>query len=200
MRIVAIDLGSAQIKLALFERRFTKFDILQYEVVEVADYLKPLSTYAQQNLVSEEQLLSLSKIWKKYSNISNRIVMNIPVHLYTSRVLEFPFKNARKIAQSARFQIEDEIPFDPEKCIITNKIIAGATDSGATNALCSVALKDGVSKFTSLLYEETGIEPSILTTVQASFINILENISKNSIDENITFYGLWSQKQHHISI
>lgn len=187
MRIVAIDLGSAQIKLALFERRFTKFDILQYEVVEVANYLEPPSAYAQQNLVSEEQLLSLNKIWKNYSNISNRIVMNMPMHLYTSRVLEFPFKNVKKITQSARFQIEDDIPFDPEKCIITNKIIAGSTDSGATNALCSVALKDELSKFTSLLYEETGMEPSILTTVQASFINILENISKNSMDENITF-------------
>ena len=185
MRIIAIDLGSSQIKLALFERRFTKFDILQYEVLEVPDYLDPLSPYASQNLVSEAQLEVLKKIHKDYPNFSNRIIMNTPIGLYTSRVLEFPFKNIKKITKNARFQIEDEIPFDPDKCIITNKIIANQTDTGATLSLCSIALEESIKNFTSLLYEETNLEPSILTTVQASFVSTLEHLFKNATYENV---------------
>ena len=122
MKIIAIDIGTAQIKVILFERRFTKFDILQYEVVEVSksseNYLLP----AKESFFSTEQLEALQNIWENYSGIYDSVVMNMPINLYTSRILKFPFKNIKKIAQSAKFQIEDEVPLDPEKFLPTQQV------------------------------------------------------------------------------
>ena len=171
MKILAIDIGSAQVKSAVFDAKFNRFDIVRHEIVEVADALAPAPPASHQ--LSEGQIAALRKIWSESRNSIDRVITNIPYNLYTCRLLSFPFSDRKKINAAAPFQIEDEVPFDLEKCVVSNQIFAN-DGAAETFALTGVAQITDLQNFVSGLVNATEIDPDVLTSTQSSTYSFLD--------------------------
>lgn len=174
MKILAVDIGSAQIKSAVFEAKFNRFDIIRHDIVEVPGALESLAPGAPvTQSLTPGQATALAKVWTETGGSVDRVVTNIPYNLYACRLLTFPFSDRKKINAAAPFQIEDEVPFDLEKCIVSNQIFPnpGGTE---TQALVSVAQISDLQNFVTSLVNATAIDPDVLTTTQSSTYAFLE--------------------------
>lgn len=145
MKILAIDIGSAQIKSVIVETKFKRFDITLHDITPVADAWDPAISTDQ--LLTPGQITTLAAIARRYSSDVNRIVMNLPLSLYSSRYLTFPLKDKRKVQAAVKYAVEDEIPFDLESCIITSHLFP--TKTKETKVLTGFAPYAPLEKFLS---------------------------------------------------
>ena len=172
MKLLAIDIGSAQIKSVLIDVRFNRFDILQHDMIEVEDALMtgPQAAYG----LTKGQGVALQALWQQYSGIATKVAINVPHGLYASRILTFPFSDKKKIAMNARFQVEDEVPFDLDKSILATQIFSTPGENGETIALCGIAPLDALQGFLKTLHEHSGIDPDVLTASSAAMSGVFE--------------------------
>lgn len=171
MKILAIDIGGAQIKSALFDAKFNRFDIIRHDIMEVPNSLETQELLP--HVLTQGQVETLSKIWEQHKNNVDRVITNIPYNLYTCRLLTFPFSDRKKINAAAPFQIEDEVPFDLEHCIVSNQIFPNSGNP-ETNSLTSVAQISDLQNFLTSLTNSTGIDPDVLTTIQSASYAFLQ--------------------------
>lgn len=188
MRLLAIDIGSARVKGVLFESRLSRYSILRYEIAEVADSLDAHDIL--QAPLTTGQLAAVREIWSLFQNDADRVVSNIPFNFYTCRLLSFPFSDRRKILGAAQFQIEDEVPFDLEKCIISNQIFRTPEGSLETSTLTGVALIQDLQAMVGLLKEQTNLDPDVLTSTQSATYALLDGQRDLFADRGIAIINL----------
>ena len=176
MKILAIDIGTANIKAVLVETKFKRFDIVLSDVTPVADALEP---YQSENLLSPGQLTSLAAVKNAYANGVDRIVMNLPNSLYSSRFMTFPFADKRKVAAAVKFAIEDEIPFDVDECVTTSHVFANVSKK-ETHVLSGFAPTATLEKFLKEL-EDIHISPDVLLTEDSALSSQLQRSKSESL-------------------
>lgn len=120
MKILAIDIGTSQIKSVVVEARWKKYDVVSQEFIPVDDSLSVAPSPEQ--LLTPGQIRVLEVLAKKHATGINRVVSNLPLSIYSSRMMSFPFKDKRKVTNAVNFALEDEIPFDLESCVVTSHI------------------------------------------------------------------------------
>lgn len=118
MKILAIDIGTANIKSVIVETKFKRFDVVLHDVTSVPDAWDPVNPNPE-SLLTPGQLATLAEIKRRYATGIDRVVLNLPYSLYGSRFMNFPLKDKRKIQSAVKFAVEDEIPFDLDNCILT---------------------------------------------------------------------------------
>lgn len=165
MKLLAIDIGSAQIKAALFDSRFNRFEFQQHQIYPLDDFLSDFNPIY--GGLTESQVKGLEQIYNLHSSKVDRIVTNIPNNLFTMRVLNFPFSDKKRINASARFQIEDEVPFDLEKCVIATQIFPG--ENKKSSALTAVAPISKLKSFLETLQNQAGIDADVITSPHSAF-------------------------------
>lgn len=187
MKILAIDIGSAHIKTVIVETKFKRFDVVLHDITSVPDAWEPINP--GQQLLTPGQIATLTETANRYQGIE-RIVMNLPYSLYSSRFLTFPIKDKRKVQSAVKLAIEDEIPFDLEKCIVSSQFYPSKAKE--THVLTGFAPIEPLERFVDTL---TGIHlnPQCLMMEDAALAALFQR-AKAEKQKNIAVLNLGHRK------
>ncbi|MCO5141524.1 MAG: pilus assembly protein PilM [Oligoflexia bacterium] len=163
MKILAIDIGSAQIKSVIVESKFRRLDVVLHDISSVPDTWN--FSPSPEFLLSPGQLQILSEVKNRYGQGIDRIVTNLPNSIYSSRFQTFPIKDRRKVQAAVKFAIEDEIPYDAESCIITSNLFA--TKKKETHVLTGFAPTNLLERLIAEM-ESAGASPDVLLMEDAA--------------------------------
>ena len=165
MRALGIDIGEDSIKIAEVVQN-KKSTYIQ------AVYEKKLSQQVTPHDREIEAIEYIRQIASTLDFSSARVVMAIKQDKVTVRKKLFPFADRSKILKSLSFEMEEDIPFDPDLCLFEAKIIA--TEGIAAHVLAVAAPKTHIEKALGLA-KDFGVEPFTLTIDGIAFSNLLEN-------------------------
>ncbi len=165
MRSIGIDLGEDSIKIveliqnkksislnSLYERKLSSASSPQDRELEAIEFVR--SVVAQHDFSGA------------------RFCMALRQDKVTVRTKTFPFSDRIKIQKSLSFEMEEDIPFDPDHCIFDYKTISYEGNSATVLALA--VPKTHIEKALSLA-KDFGIELSLLTVEGFAFSNLLES-------------------------
>lgn len=164
MRALGIDIGEDSIKIA---------EVVQNKksVYVTAVYEKKLSQQVTAHDREIEAIEYIRSIAPKLDFSSARVVMALKQDKVTVRKKQFPFADRLKILKSLSFEMEEDIPFDPDLCLFDAKTIL--TEGLAAHVLAVAAPKTHIEKSLSLA-KDFGVEPYTLTVDGIAFSNLLE--------------------------
>jgi Tfp pilus assembly PilM family ATPase len=164
LKILALDIGSAYIKTAIFESKFKRFDLVLQDITSVPDAWDP-PTVSQGGL-SNGQMATLADIRQRFGEGVDRIVTNTPLNMYSSRFQTYPFKDRRKVKSAVQFAIEDEVPFSIDDCVVTSHLYPpkGKESSVLTGIATVASLSKLVEGLTSM-----GLPPDALQLDEAAY-------------------------------
>jgi type IV pilus assembly protein PilM len=125
-RIIGIDIGTYSIKVVRLERRMQELELLDF--IE-----QPLNL--QSRLSHEEQMAAvLEQIFANHILTADVISLSLPGHLLSSRILEIPLTNTKKLAQVIGFELEGFIPFSLDDLFFDYHILSQTPQQ--TTTLC----------------------------------------------------------------
>jgi len=90
---------------------------------------------------------------------TDQVACALPTHQLSSRRLEFPFSDKRRLAQAIPFEIEGETPFDLEQIFIDWNLLVGDRVRGVVAA--TLVKREDVAGFLERL-ETAGCDPQVL--------------------------------------
>jgi general secretion pathway protein L len=165
MRSIGIDLGEDSVKIveliqnkktitlnSLFEKKLSASSSPQDQEIESIEFVR--SVIAQNDFSG------------------SRFCMALRQDKVTVRTKTFPFSDRIKIQKSLSFEMEEDIPFDPDMCLFDYKTIS--FEGNAATVLALAVPKVHIEKALSLA-KDFGIELSLLTVEGFAFSNLLEN-------------------------
>jgi general secretion pathway protein L len=164
MRALGIDIGEDSIKIAEVVQN-KKSTYIQ------AVYEKKLSQQVNSHDREIEAIEYIRQIAPQLDFASARVVMTLKQDKVTVRKKLFPFADRSKILKSLSFEMEEDIPFDPDHCLFDAKVIL--TEGIAAHVLAIAAPKTHIEKCLSLA-KDFGVEPYTLTVDGIAFSNLLE--------------------------
>lgn len=164
MRALGIDIGEDSIKIA--EVVQNKKSVYITQVFE-----KKLSQQVSAHDREIEAIEYVRSLAPQLDFSSARLVMALKQDKVTVRKKQFPFADRLKILKSLSFEMEEDIPFDPDLCLFDAKTIL--TEGLSAHVLAVAAPKSHIEKSLSLA-KDFGIEPYTLTVDGIAFSNLLE--------------------------
>ena len=165
MRSIGIDFGEDSIKIV--ELLQNKKSISIRSVFE-----KKLNAGVSDHDKEIEAIEFVRVILSQNDFSGARFCMALRQDKVTLRTKSFPFADRIKIQKSLSFEMEEDIPFDPDNCIFDYKIIS--YDGPGVNVLAVAVPKQHIEKCLSLA-KDFGIELYTLTVEGLSFSNLIEN-------------------------
>ncbi len=147
-KIYGVDIGSYSIKVAELERTFKTFELVSFYEHPIV-YNEVLST-------EEAMSATLEKMAEDYGLAEGQTYTALPGNYTSTRLIEMPFGNAKKIDQTIEFEIEGAVPFDIEDIVVDYHIV----ESSKTESTCmlSYAQNADMVKFLNV-FSGTEIEP-----------------------------------------
>lgn len=188
MKILSIDIGTAHIKTVIVETKFKRYDIVLHDITSVPDAWEPVSPNDQ--LLSPGQIATLRQTAERYGAGVERIVMNLPFSLYSSRYLSFPIKDKRKVQSALMLAVEDEIPFDLEQCILTSQLYP--SKGKETQVLAGFAPIPPLEKFIDTL-TSLQLSPNVLMMEDAAIAALFQR-AKAEKGKNVAVLNLGHRK------
>lgn len=150
-RILGIDIGTFSVKLALLERAFSEFKVLN--LLE-----QPLNL--QTRLPHEELVvLALEQAFKTRDFTADVVATSFPGHLLSCRVLEMPFTNAKKISEVIEFELEGYVPFEMEDLHFDFHVLQRFSES--SRLLCVYMQQEKFSSYLENL-AKAGLDPKYM--------------------------------------
>jgi type IV pilus assembly protein PilM len=110
MRIVGLDIGASAVKLVEIDSAFGRFEIHDHREIAVFPGQEAAA-------VAGEALRSLPQP-------PNRLVVSLKSSKLTTRNLQLPTRDRKAIQSAIAFELEDELPFPIENCVIDSAILA----------------------------------------------------------------------------
>jgi general secretion pathway protein L len=165
MRSIGIDLGENSVKIV--ELNLNKKTVFLQNIFE-----KKLSSESSAQDRELEAIEFVRNIISTHDFSGARFCMAVRQDKATVRTKTFPFSDRIKIQKSLSFELEEDIPFDPDHCIFDYKTISYEGNSATVLALA--VPKVHIEKALELA-KDFGIELSLLTVEGFAFSNLLEN-------------------------
>lgn len=166
MRALGIDFGEDSIKIV--ELNQTKKNIYVSAVYE-----KKLSAEVSEHDREIEAIEYVRQTLNRIDTNNVRIVTSLKQDKVTVRKKQFPFADRSKILKSLSFEMEEDIPFDPDLCLFDAKTIL--YEGFSAHVLAIAAPKSHIEKSLSLA-KDFGIEPYTLTVDGLAFTNLVEDL------------------------
>lgn len=135
--ILGIDIGTYSVKVLHLERRVQELQILDY--IE-----EPLNLHTRQTH-AEQVTSSLQKIFANHILDADVVCVSLPGHLLSTRILELPFSNAKKISQVIEFELEGFIPFPVEDIFLDYHVLR--QHEGQSQVLCAYMQEENFKKY-----------------------------------------------------
>ena len=133
--IVGIDVGSYEIKASLFEGSLGRYAFQKNISCIVSDGEEPLTVRQSQ---AKRQLIGMLPK-------DSRCFTAYPAEALSIKSLCLPFDDQTKVDQTLPFYIEDQIPFEIEDVVLSNRIVNIA--DGETELFLGVVPKEKLSAF-----------------------------------------------------
>lgn len=190
MKILAIDIGTAHIKTVIVETKFKRFDVVLHDITSVPDAWDP--PVGGEQLLSPGQVATLTETANRYAAGVERIVMNLPFSLYSSRFMTFPIKDKRKVQSAVKLAIEDEIPFDLDHCIVSSQFFTTPGKTKETQVLTGFAPTAPLERFVETL-SSIHLSPQTLMMEDAALAALFQR-AKTERQTNIAVLNLGHRK------
>lgn len=172
MRILGIEFGAWSLKAVEMESRFRRLDLLELHEIrlplEIGD---PVSIYKQ----AVERLLA------RLPAHPEKTVTSLPPAQTALRFIQLPVKSRKKVEQMFRFELEDNIPFKLDDCVIEH--LATRTKEGSV-VFVAIAPKSHVQTHLNWL-KEVGIDPDWLTFEGMGVVNLYLSTQKTKEDREV---------------
>ncbi|MCM2280633.1 MAG: pilus assembly protein PilM [Bdellovibrionaceae bacterium] len=164
MKSVGIDIGSFSIKIAEVEASGKNAGA----ILAFHEHTINPDPRADRQLEIVEILRNIAT---QYDKASTRFVVGIPQQDISARLKAFPFKERPKILKSLPFELEDDIPLDPDDTIFEAKICEILGEGAQVLAMACPA--ESVSA-TLERFRDGGIDPDVVTAEALALANCFE--------------------------
>ena len=144
--VLGLDVGSHSVKAVELRQTLRGLEPVQLRVHPRADPDAPESE-------------SLRRFVRMHNFPTEHIACAIPGDRLSTRRLEFPFRDRKKLAQAVPFEVEGEIPFPLEDVLVDWELVSGERNHALVAA--TIAQRSEVSSLLEGL-KESGCEPRIL--------------------------------------
>jgi len=161
-KVIGLDLGSYSIKAVEIINTFSSYDINGFR-----EY--PLEIGEDKTLAAR-QSEALAKLFNQNDMEADKIVTALSGQFVTSRILEFEFSDAKKIAAAVSAEVEDFIPFDIDEMIVDEQML-GQTTYGANQVLAVMTRKMYMEKFLEQL-QQVELDPKVVDIDSLAFYNL----------------------------
>ncbi|MFN3696437.1 MAG: pilus assembly protein PilM [Pseudobdellovibrio sp.] len=164
MRAIGIDVGEDSVKVA---------EVIQNKknVYVNAVFEKKLSQQASAHDKEIEAIEFIRQISQRLDTESAKVIVPLKQEKVTVRKKQFPFADKIKILKSLSYEMEEDIPFDPDLCLFEAKPIL--YDGFAAQVLAIAAPTSHIEKTLNLTHD-FGFEPHAITVDGLAFANLLE--------------------------
>jgi type II secretion system protein L len=151
VKIVGLKIEKGLVAAAIVQKGFR-----QNELVD--SFSQPFATDAE--LV--EILKGKSADWS-----GAKIISSIPGHLFTQRLVQFPFADRKRVEKALPFEIEDSLPFALDEVVIDHLVLdEGKSGKGADTAkeaaVLAIILPKEVLKRHLELLAAAGVDPRVI--------------------------------------
>ena len=110
--VLGLDIGSFSLKAVELRKTLRGHEVAQFQQLERGGREEPLS-----ELISE--------FLDQHGFSSEHVVAALAGDRISSRRLEFPFRDRRKLAQAVPFEVESDLPFDLEDFVVNWQRVGG---------------------------------------------------------------------------
>ena len=151
MKIVGLKIEKGLVAAAVVHKDFRRMEL-------VDSFSQPFATDAE--LV--DILRDKSRDWT-----GAKVVSSIPGHLFTQRLVLFPFADRKRVEKALPFEIEDGVPFELDDVVIDHLILDGGkagkgADASKEASVLGVILPKGVLRRHLELLASAGIDPQVI--------------------------------------
>ncbi len=160
MRTIGIDIGSFSVKVAeidISSRGNTLKDFYEFEL-----------THEPGQDTRFQTVEILKKITSNYDLKYVRTVVGLGMEHVSTRTLEFPFTERRKILQSLPFELEDNVPFSQDDAVFDFRVVS--TRQNRSNVLAVAVPKKYVQEILALC-DDAGFDPDVIAPNSLSLSN-----------------------------
>ncbi len=150
---------------ALFERSVLGLDVGSHGLKAVELKVSPRSLAAGQCRVHPrvDATTPVAEHLRRFISMHNlptaQIAAALPAHQLSTRRLEFPFSERRRLAQAIPFEIEAKTPFDLDEIVVDWNLLSGDRQHGAVAATLAkrVHVREALEEL-----QAAGCEPQVL--------------------------------------
>ncbi len=167
-RILGIDIGSWSAKAVLVESSFRGFKV--EEVHEVPIGAGDDSTKTQRQIAALELLLEYGALR------ADTTVASLPGEYATTRFIELPFSDPKKVDLTIGGELADVLPFDLMDAVYDHTIL-DKRDDGSSLSLCIAAQSTKVSDYLALL-QSAKVDPRYLPADVIQLFSLYQNFLK----------------------
>jgi len=159
MRILGIEFGGWSVKAVEMESRFRRIEVLDlHEVRLPLQSLDPTAAYKQ----------AVGELLARLPSHPEKIVTSLPAAQTAIRFLQIPLKQAKKVEQSFKFDLEDNIPFKLDDSMVEHHLYP--TKEGHI-VFAAIAPRRHIQTYLDWL-KAIGIDPDWLTFEGMGLVNL----------------------------
>jgi len=144
--ILGLDLGSYSVKAVELRQTLRELEVVQLREVRLG---RSGATLAE----------LLAELAKTHRLPTQNVVCALPGDRVSSRTIEFPFRDRRKIAQALPFEVESQVPFDLEDIVIDWAEIA--SEKSRSELVATISPRKEVALLLNVL-RQAELEPRVV--------------------------------------
>lgn len=145
-KFIGIDLDGSKIRLCVIKRGFRKTELVRFIEIDIPDDGRSIADLLSYHLDKE--------------SVKTDIAVSIPSSPVSMRILNFPFRDVKKIDQVYSFELENASTLESHDKIDSYHLVNNNT--GGADALVCMFKKEEVADTLAIL-EEGGISPRVIT-------------------------------------
>jgi general secretion pathway protein L len=156
-RILALDPHGAQLVAVVVEASFRSYQVVGF----FAEPRDPDLALAEQ----------LRRFVDRHSIEVDTVLSALPGWAATYRILELPFRDWRKLAQTVPFELESQVPFAVEDAVVDFQILEKTTQGARVFA--ALAPRSKIEEHLQIL-AEAGLDPAVVDFAPLTTLNVLQ--------------------------
>jgi general secretion pathway protein L len=181
-RILALDPHGGQLVAVVVETSFRSYQIVGL-FAEPRDPNAPLA----------EQLRSFVS---RHAISADTVLSALPGRAAAYRILDLPFRDWRKLAQTVPFELESQVPFAVEEAVVDFQILE-RTSVGA-RVFAALAPRAKVEEHLQIL-ADAGLDPAIVDFAPLTTLNVLQ-LFEGERPERYAFFHVSSGQQGTLAV
>ncbi len=159
MRILGIEFGGWSLKAVEMESRFRRIEVLDlHEVRLPLQNLDPTAAYQK----------AVAELMARLPSHPEKVVTSLPAAQTALRFLQVPLKQAKKVEQSFKFDLEDNVPFKLDDSVVEHHLYP--TKEGHI-VFAAIAPRRHIQTYLEWL-KNVGVDPDWLTFEGMGLVNL----------------------------
>lgn len=167
-RILGIDIGSWSIKAVVVESSFRGFKVEAVEEIPIGD--------GDEESKRERQIAALSLLMERPELKSDTLVASLPGELATTRFVDLPYSDQKKVDATIGGELADVLPFDLAEAVFDHALV-DKKDDGSSTSLCVSAQRKTLEHFLSTT-TEGGADPRFVPVDVLQLYSLYTNFLK----------------------